>query len=165
MDHSNRLRTGGKSVMDFRRATRADIATVITWVPDAESCERWAGPQVKFPLELDQVCEDIELDNIPTYVLDDEGAVLALGQVRMFEGGRGHLSRIIVRPESRGRGIGERFCRELIAEARRQGYTKITLHVIKENAVAIRLYERLGFVIPSEQPSGIRAGIYYMELG
>ena len=47
-------------VMNFRPAIKTDLKTVMTWIPDAESCLIWAGPSVKFPLELEQLYQAIE---------------------------------------------------------------------------------------------------------
>ncbi len=45
-----------------------------------------------------------------------------------------------------GRGHGERLCRALLASAHRQGARQAYLQVGSDNAVAQRLYARLGFV-------------------
>jgi ribosomal protein S18 acetylase RimI-like enzyme len=56
---------------------------------------------------------------------------------------------IVLLPERRGRGVGERLMREVIAEAEGRG-VKTTIHVEKPSP-ARRLYERLGFVAVGEQ--------------
>ena len=154
--------------MAFRPARASDLEAVLTWVPDAVACATWAGPKVRFPLRLDQLLAAIEFETTHTYVFEEPADLLALGQIRLFDnsrgGNRGHLSRIIVNPAYRDRGIGEAFVRNLIAEAQRLGCHPITLHVVKENATAIRLYERVGFVAPAKQPDHLRPGITYMEL-
>lgn len=152
-------------MMDFRPAQRHDLAAVIPWIPDAQSCLVWAGPRVRFPLELEQLLQDLEFDRTRCYVLTDDDQVLAFGQIRMFDDGRrGHLSRIVVNPRLRGQGIGQTFVSELIRETRRLHCQTTSLHVVKENAIAISLYKKLGFVIPDPQPDTLREGIYYMQL-
>jgi ribosomal protein S18 acetylase RimI-like enzyme len=152
-------------IMNFRPAIKTDLKTVMTWIPDAESCLIWAGPRVKFPLELEQLYQDIEFEKILTYSLYDEKELLALGQIRMFENNRGHLSRIVVNPSSRGKGIGRIFGGELINEAKKLNCRTISLNVVKDNLIAISLYKKLGFMIPSKQPDNVRENIVYMELG
>jgi ribosomal protein S18 acetylase RimI-like enzyme len=49
-------------------------------------------------------------------------------------------------PEARARGIGERVVRRLLAEAAARGERGMTLEVIEQNARAVRLYQRCGFV-------------------
>jgi ribosomal protein S18 acetylase RimI-like enzyme len=150
--------------MKFQLATKNDLETVIKWIPDAKSCMVWAGPKVIFPIEMEQLCDVIEIDKNHTYSLSDDTNLLALGQIRMFENKRGHLSRIIVKPESRSKGIGRIFCLELINKARKLNCKTISLNVNKDNQVARSLYKMLGFILPSIQPDDIREDIIYMEM-
>ncbi len=52
-----------------------------------------------------------------------------------------------VRRDYRGRGIGRRLAEATIEKAAGQGLERIELEVFASNAVAIRLYEKLGFVV------------------
>jgi GNAT superfamily N-acetyltransferase len=53
---------------------------------------------------------------------------------------------IEVRPDARGRGIGQGAMEALEAWARGEGYPRIGLQVFGSNDVARRLYQRLGYV-------------------
>lgn len=55
------------------------------------------------------------------------------------------LSNIVAASAWRGRGIGTGIVRELVAWGQAQGATGAWLQVAKENAPALRLYQRLGF--------------------
>jgi ribosomal protein S18 acetylase RimI-like enzyme len=55
------------------------------------------------------------------------------------------IGRLVVTEERRNRGIGTRFVKYAIEEARRRGASSIDLFVSETNTEAIRLYERLGF--------------------
>jgi ribosomal protein S18 acetylase RimI-like enzyme len=60
-----------------------------------------------------------------------------------------HIGKVIgmmVRPEARGAGIGALLLEACIAEARHAGVETLILTVTAENAAAVRLYERHGFV-------------------
>lgn len=59
------------------------------------------------------------------------------------------LTDIAVLPEFRGRGIASGLIRELQAEAA-DAAIPVTLHVDRANAVAFKLYEKLGFTVTSE---------------
>ena len=124
----------------------------------------WAGPKVIFPIVLDQLFDALEFDRNHTYSLSEETNLLALGQIRIFENYRGHLSRIIVNPESRGRGIGRLFCLELINKARELNCKTVSLNVDRDNQVARSLYQKLGFIAPSRQPDNTRDEVIYMVL-
>ncbi|MBT8377692.1 MAG: GNAT family N-acetyltransferase [Ignavibacteria bacterium] len=150
--------------MNFQPATKYDLKAVIGWIPDAKSCAVWAGPKVMFPIKLEQLCNAIEFDTIHNSSLVDKNVLLALGQIRIFENKRGHLSRIIVNPEYRGKGIGEIFCSGLINKAKQLKCKTISLNVDKDNQAAIGLYKKLGFIVPSIQQDRLRKNIIYMEL-
>jgi len=53
---------------------------------------------------------------------------------------------LAVLPAARGRGIGQALVRECIRRARFAGATTITLHTTDAMRVAMRMYERMGFV-------------------
>ena len=58
----------------------------------------------------------------------------------------GHVIGMMVRAEARGAGVGALLVEACIAEARHAGLELLTLTVTAENASAVRLYERHGFV-------------------
>ncbi|NCT85291.1 MAG: GNAT family N-acetyltransferase [Comamonadaceae bacterium] len=76
-------------------------------------------------------------------LLDDAGALLACGQMVVDGDLVGLYDIASARP---GQGHGERLCRSLLALARSQGARQAYLQVGSDNAVAQRLYARLGFV-------------------
>src|SRR5579884_36947 len=53
---------------------------------------------------------------------------------------------LAVAPAARGQGIGEALMRECIRRARRSGAKALTLHTSDIMEVAMRMYERIGFV-------------------
>lgn len=59
--------------------------------------------------------------------------------------GRLALQDLVVRPDRRGRGHGRRLVDTLLAFGAREGATEVFLQVREDNAIARRLYERLGF--------------------
>lgn len=61
-----------------------------------------------------------------------------------------YLALIELLPAYQGRGIGTRLVGDLQAQARARNLP-LTLHVLKSNHPARRLYERLGFVIVDEE--------------
>jgi RimJ/RimL family protein N-acetyltransferase len=58
---------------------------------------------------------------------------------------RGTLGMGVV-PQWRGRGVGRRLLDATMAEARRVGFNRVELDVYADNARAIALYQRAGFV-------------------
>lgn len=63
---------------------------------------------------------------------------------------------IVVEAARRGEGLGTACMRWLEEEGTRLGAGEIRLHVFTENAHAVRLYERLGFVVTLSRGGGMQ---------
>ena len=76
-------------------------------------------------------------------VAEADGALAGFVTV---EPGTGYLDQIVVAPERWGEGLAE----TLLAEARRLSPAMLVLHVNKDNARAIRFYEKHGFALAGD---------------
>ncbi|PJE94577.1 GNAT family N-acetyltransferase [Streptomyces carminius] len=90
-----------------------------------------------------------------------------VGYVRLTSAGglaaRAHIRRIqglAVDDRARGRGVGRALVRAALAEARRQGASRITLGVLGHNAPARALYASEGFAV-----EGVLPGEFLLETG
>ncbi len=109
-------------------------------------------PGFDYYLEL-QKYDDEYLNPGEKYALPDGRLFLALWKgepvgciaLRRFDAESCEMKRLYVRPEYRGRGIGETLVKKLIAEAGEMGYRRMLLDTLPVLAEAMRLYERLGF--------------------
>jgi GNAT superfamily N-acetyltransferase len=76
------------------------------------------------------------------------GELLAIAGVstrtHFFSGTVDFVENVVVRPDWRGRGVGEALMRHLEDRARTQGRHKLTLDTYAVNQGARRFYERLG---------------------
>jgi ribosomal protein S18 acetylase RimI-like enzyme len=75
----------------------------------------------------------------------------------------GHVIGMMVRSEARGAGIGALLLEACIGEARHAGLEMLTLTVTAENAGAVRLYERHGFVAYGTLRRAIKVGGRYHD--
>lgn len=57
-----------------------------------------------------------------------------------------YLSLIAVVPQYRNRGVGKSLLEEVVKQSKRAGMERLVLEVRKSNMVAIKFYEKLGFV-------------------
>ena len=98
---------------------------------------------------------DRELARLPGEYAPPRGALLlalhgdaAAGCValRPLAGTEAEMKRMYVRPAYRRSGLGRRLAEEIIACARRLGYTRIKLDTLPSLIEAQRLYASLGFV-------------------
>lgn len=75
-----------------------------------------------------------------------------------YRNGRAMIWSVKVEDAWRGKKFGELLMIYTIFEACRRGYTKLSLHVDSQNAVARKLYEKLGFVYESTLPPAREVG-------
>jgi ribosomal protein S18 acetylase RimI-like enzyme len=73
-----------------------------------------------------------------------DGAVIGFVAWRKY-GAIAHVSQIVVAPGSRGQRVGELLLEHARAAARAAGCSRWYLNVKRDNAPALRLYERVGF--------------------
>jgi ribosomal protein S18 acetylase RimI-like enzyme len=151
-------------MMILRLTTDEDLSILISWINDKDACRLWAGPQVRFPLSLDSLKEDINFSEENTFsMINDEGEFWGLGQLIEKENGRIHLARLIISPIQRGQGFGNLLCRLLIdAAGDRFGKVNLSLNVYSKNTKAVRLYEKLGFkrTLDSPDSSGDQTSVH-----
>ncbi|WP_411060870.1 GNAT family N-acetyltransferase, partial [Streptomyces sp. E11-3] len=84
-----------------------------------------------------------ELDGRPV------GSVMC---VRDEAPGTARLRLLLVEPEARGHGVGDRLVRACVDFAREQGYRELVLWTNDVLRAARRIYQRHGFVLAAEQP-------------
>jgi len=151
-------------LLRFRTATHADLRVIITWIPDANACRRWAGPAVKFPLTPASLSQDIIFSPDNSYCLEEKGHRVGFGQLIPKSEQRLHAARIIVAPPERGRGFGRKLCQSLIDRAAELKYPCLSLNVYKDNPTAIQLYQSLGFeALERPEKDSLPHDICYME--
>ena len=80
------------------------------------------------------------------------------------DGRVGEVKRLYVRPEARGRALGESLARTLLDAARGAGYRELKLDTLDWMSDARRLYARLGFRECAAYYDNPLPGVVYMAL-
>lgn len=130
-------------------------------VDKAEDCARLHGASFAHPWSVQEVAALISsASTLAAAALDP-----ATGRLRGFVLARlaadeGEILTIAVDPSARGKGVGRALLAENLRQATRAGARTMFLEVDKDNARALALYSRLGFVKVGE-----RAGYYRRENG
>lgn len=78
-------------------------------------------------------------------VEEDEAGDLVAAVLGTFDGRRGRVSRLAVRPDLQGTGLGSRLLAELERRLAQIGCVKVNLQVEADNAEVVGFYERLGY--------------------
>jgi ribosomal protein S18 acetylase RimI-like enzyme len=137
----------------LRPALAADYDIIVTWVRDAQECDRWAGKSMPWPLTGAQLAAFIAQapgivpgETRSNYTLAAQGEVLAYGELVCENPASYRLARIIVDRERRGAGNGRALCAQLVDKALEQPRAeRLRLFVYEDNAAAKALYASLGF--------------------
>ena len=79
------------------------------------------------------------------YLLYVDGAVAGCVGMKVLDEAHAELKRLYVRPEYRGNGLGEKLTRQIIADARAEGFVFLRLDTLPPLKAALALYRRLGF--------------------
>ncbi len=75
----------------------------------------------------------------------DDAAVATAAWTRVNDG-QAEIKRVYVQPQARGRGIGQALSKHLADVVRERGFRQMVLSTWGDNAGAIALYRKLGFV-------------------
>jgi RimJ/RimL family protein N-acetyltransferase len=132
---------------------RQDFDRLIGWVASAEELMLWAGPIFRWPLDpaqLDRYLAAAEGPGAARRIWRAVEGAEAVGHVELNAIERTHrtatLSRVLVRPGARGRGVGTAMVRAALAVAfGGLGLHRVDLFVFDTNKSAVACYERLGF--------------------
>ncbi|MFD2056242.1 GNAT family N-acetyltransferase [Mesorhizobium calcicola] len=81
---------------------------------------------------------------------------------RLIHGHRGSLGMAVV-PSYRGRGLGLRLINATLAQARKAGFVRVELSVHSDNARAISLYDKVGFVREGVQRDAVCIDGEYLD--
>jgi len=98
---------------------------------------------------------DDELENPPGIFAPPKGRFLVASEADQILGavalkpvdeGTAELKRLYVRPEARGKNVGVQLVKQLVDDARSEGYKRIILDSHKSMSAAHAIYRKVGFV-------------------
>lgn len=127
--------------INFRLATKADIKQMAEL--DA-ACFAMPWSLEAFENELENGCTTYAV------VCDGEKIVAFSGFWKIDN--EGHITRVMVGKDYRGKAIGSKMLEFLMSEGEKLGVSEYTLEMRKSNESALRLYEKLGFVLEGIRP-------------
>ncbi|HWW40633.1 GNAT family N-acetyltransferase [Pedobacter sp.] len=134
--------------------TSADFKLLEKWVTDEDLLLQFAGTDFSYPITRQQIT--VYRTAYPErnfYIAYQDETPFAFGEIILQGSGIPKLARILVgEPSLRGKGLGGKFIKSLVAESARLYSTKtLELLVWDQNIAAIKCYERVGFVYSPER--------------
>ena len=145
----------------LRSRTAADCEAIVNWIPDSAALYLFTGPRFDWPLDAAHLSA-MEHDGYRAWTLVEGGADGAIGHVDLtVDGGIARIGRVLISPAHRGRGLAHVLVALVVDQAKSLGASELRLNVITRNHIAIRTYERAGFVA---QPQSERHDVSVMSL-
>ncbi|MFZ1994616.1 MAG: GNAT family N-acetyltransferase [Solirubrobacteraceae bacterium] len=145
--------TSAQPALALRALQAADFDRLLTWIRSADDLWQRSGPRsFTWPLDRGQLLRDLAARTHSGGLLagvektgEMVGHVLLEAQ---HDHGLGHIGRVAIAPDQRGRGLGTALMRATI----RHGFDDLALHrlqltVYTFNAAAIATYRSVGFVV------------------
>ncbi len=128
---------------EFRRLSIEDIPSVSKLEKETFGSEAWSEKDYIEVLGL----------SYAYYLVAYEGEKLigSCGLRNMC--GDGEITNVMIVPEERKKGIGEKMLLELMSRTREIGVREFTLEVRSQNMPAIGLYKKLGFAEEGVRPN------------
>jgi len=150
-------------LMSFRRT---DVPELLSWFANESELIQWAGPSFTWPLTAEQFIQHLQVADTepPTlYPLGLYEGDAFVGYCELSDlcwaAGSAKLSRVAIRPDRRGQGLGLFMVRRALA----LGFGQLKLHriglgVFDFNSAAVRCYERAGFTHEGTLRDSARVG-------
>ena len=135
----------------LREFRKSDAREVARWPTSSEDVRRWAGNDPGWPVDVSVFGRWHAEPDVRPYVLCDGEEPVGYGEVWIDEPEQEvELARIIVSPDRRGRGVGQRLVRLLLERASLVGLPDAFVRVVPENGSALACYRGAGFSPVSE---------------
>jgi RimJ/RimL family protein N-acetyltransferase len=145
------------------------IREIISWIKTEQDMIQWAGSVFSWPLAQRQIREHLkaagqELPTLYPFALHNRGKIVGYCEIsdlkRRYNSAM--LSRVLISPRRRGRGLGEFMINEALRIGFNQlGLNRIGLGVFDFNVPAIRCYVKAGFIYEGTMRQSAKAGDEY----
>ena len=136
----------------LREFRESDAREVARWPASMEEVRRWAGSGPGWPVDVSVFGRWHADPDVGPYVMYDGAEPVGYGEVWLDEPEQEvELARIIVSPDHRGHGLGQRLVRLLLEQASLAELPDAFVRVVPENGAALACYRGAGFSPVSEE--------------
>lgn len=142
----NMIKVNDSMPTQLLKCTDQELIGVFRWFNSEKAVFYWGGPGVTYPLQVKRFKTESKFQECHSYALKQGRQLMAFGQI--YERlDHCHLGRLVVSPQYRGQGVGEKLIEALMTEGQRKlNLFQASLFVLSDNKAAIKLYEKSGFI-------------------
>lgn len=101
--------------------------------------------QQNYDVEISHLEEKYAYPKGRIYLVYVEGKLAGCVGMKPLDERHAELKRLYIRPEFRGRNLGEELTRRIMNDAREEGYSILRLDTLPGLKSAVKLYRRMGF--------------------
>jgi len=135
------------------------IPEILSWVSSTTDLILWSGSTFPKGLSTHVFFRHLQRTDLTAIAqLDPTGKLICYGEVVRMSASRCSFCRIIVRPDSRGLGLGKAYCQQLLDWCIQRGYTEVILNSLGNNQKALSCYQSIGFTIASRKKKARTVG-------
>jgi ribosomal protein S18 acetylase RimI-like enzyme len=126
---------------------------LLSWIQNETERILWSGSTFDHDFSLPAFNRHLKRKDVFAYsLIDSIQQLVSYGEVVSKIPSSASICRVIVNPELRGRGYGQKFCHELINLIKKKGSAKaISLNTLATNKQAITCYKKVGFQVIRKQ--------------
>jgi RimJ/RimL family protein N-acetyltransferase len=123
-----------------------DSSQIIGWPTSATEAKQWGGQLTPWPVDASVLAKWHSDPYVRPYVLRSDKTPVAYGEIWIDNDEQEvELARLIVAPERRGEGVGQKLVNALLNVAKETGLPVAYVRVDPDNLRAIACYQRCGF--------------------
>ena len=120
--------------------------------------------QQNYDEEIARLEEKYGLPKGRIYLVYVDGGLAGCVGMKPSDETHAELKRLYVRPEFRGRNLGEQLVRRIMDDAREEGYAFLRLDTLPGLKSALKLYRRLGFYEVAPYYDCLVPGTIFLEI-
>ena len=132
--------------------TENEYSILINWINSEALNYLWGGSLYTYPLTYQQITLHCNQAEVYPYLFKVQGEHVGYVELCKESTSCFRVCRVLISEPYKGKGYAKPMLHQLIEQAKSLGATTLTLAVFEHNAVALSLYQTLGFKTISTAP-------------
>ena len=148
------LGLSSKNCFHFINFPKSSLKELLSWIEDEDDLVLWSGNTFEKAFSRPIFLNHLKRGNLNSFAfVNHKNELFAYGEIVQTKPKIATICRVIVHPEKRGLGIGQKFCQKLICWIQKKDeFNWISLNTLRNNLRAYHCYNNLGFHEVKVQP-------------